>query len=47
MNGPIDIIYRQIRSHRNLDIRVLRHVEVAEQIVSGYQGVLDPSRWMD
>jgi len=38
MHGPIGIVYRQIRSHRNLDIRVLRDPERAESIVQQTPG---------
>lgn len=38
MNGPIDIVYRRIRSHRTLDIRVMRNIGLAEEIVSGHPG---------
>lgn len=39
MNGPIDIVYRRIRSHRTIDIRVQRDIRKAETIVSAHPGL--------
>ncbi|HRE98997.1 MAG TPA: ABC transporter ATP-binding protein [Pirellulaceae bacterium] len=44
MHGPIGIVYRQIRSHRQLEIRVLRQPELAESIVGQAAGCRRVSR---
>ncbi len=44
MHGPIGIVYRQIRSHRQLEIRVLRQPELAESIVGQANGCRRVSR---
>lgn len=49
MHGPIERVYRRIRSHRVLDIRVTRDAELAERIIrqkSGLRGMeRDGLRW--
>lgn len=42
MHGPIERVYRRIRSHRVLDIRVTRDADLAERIIrqkSGLRGI--------
>ena len=44
MHGPIERVYRRIRSHRVLDIRVTRDAELAERIIRQKSGLREIER---